>query len=177
MARRYLMTLGALLIGLSSFAQPADAQNRTPDRRVITSTGLVRLRPGKAVRMSLVEIDGKRAKRQATLRVIDDRRRTVSTKRGDVSPTKALFLDLKRSNISESYPSAFPVRFEAEIICSDREYGPTLTVEVFDEQSGRIESVDDCGNPCCPTCGPPLPLPAIPSCPTLEFPITSGSNR
>ncbi|MEM7679062.1 MAG: hypothetical protein AAF449_24050 [Myxococcota bacterium] len=176
MAKRYPMLLSALLIALSSLpVQLAHAQ-REPDRRVVTSTGLVRVRPGKAIRMSLVEIDGKRTKRKATLRVVDDRRQVVSLKRGDVSPTKALFLDLKRSNISQAEPSAVPLRFEAEIICTGHEYGPALTIELFDARTGEIENVDYCGNPCCPTCGPPLPLPAIPSCPTLELPLTSGTR-
>ena len=177
MARHSAITLSMVFVGLSSLATPnAHAQSQTGPRRVIASIGVVRIQPGQAVRVSLVESEATRDPRNATLRVIDGRRQILSAKSGNVSPTKALFLDVRRSDIPSTSPQAFPAQFEADFSCGPREYGPTFTVELYDQRTGKIRSAETCGNPCCPACAPRLPLPGIPSCPTRELPLTSAPN-
>ena len=169
--RTWLCTAVLALATPVALANDTAEASKTGTRPTAISTGLISLRSGKAVRISLVELDEKRLPRAARLSVIDDGRRVLRKVEGMVEPTKALFLELPHREIPAAIP-LIPVRFRLDIECEADEAGPVMSVELYDEAKGTIESTSSCGNPCCKNCDPSEHPWVIPMCIPVADTIT-----
>ena len=144
------LLLFAAALGLTGDASGDPiAQAGEDGGRVWLSTGLVTFRPGRAVRVNVVETDSGRAPRTVRVSIRDGERRLVRETIGEVTPTKPLFLDLARREVPPG--SEVAIRTEFELACEgEDDSGPVTTMELFEVATGTIEDVTTCGCPCCP---------------------------
>jgi hypothetical protein len=125
--------------------------------RIAVSTGLLTFRPGRAVRLNVVEVDGNRPPRQVRLSIIDGERRVLRQTIALLTPTRPVFLDLPKREVPPpgGDPDPLPIRAEFEFSCDGTsDSGPITTLEVLDTASFAVEATSACG---CPCCGPTLP--------------------
>jgi hypothetical protein len=153
-----ILALAAVALTGDASSEPVSDPASTP-RWVSVSTGLVTLRPGRALRASAVEVDGTRSTREVRLSVIDGKRRVLRQTTGQLTPTAPVFLDLARNEIPPGNdPPWVPVRLEVRIACDDdlAESGPITSLEVYNTATSAIELSNVCGCPCCEA-GPTVP--------------------
>lgn len=152
-----VLALVAVALTGDASSEPVADRAGTP-RWVSVSTGLVTLRPGRAVRLSAVEVDGNRSAREVRLFVLDGARRVLRQTVQQLTPTAPAFLDLARNEIPPGNdPPGLPIRAEVRFVCpvDDGDSGPVTSLEVYNLVTSEIESSSSCGCPCCgPTTSP-----------------------
>ena len=145
-----VLALAAVALTGDASSEP-DTEKVSATRWVSVSTGLVTFRPGKALRVSAVEVDGSRSTREARLSILDGKRRVRSQIIGQLTPLAPIFLDLARSQVPPGGdPAALPIRAEYQFPCDgDTDSGPITSLEVYDTATQATEATIACGCPCC----------------------------
>ncbi|HTE54436.1 MAG TPA: hypothetical protein VK698_26465 [Kofleriaceae bacterium] len=150
------------LTGDASSEPVSDSVSTT--RWVSVSTGLMTFRPGRALRVSAVEVDGSRPAREVRLFVIDGKRRVLRQTVEQLTPNAPVFLDLARNEIPPgSDPPGLPIRAEYKLPCPDDDPGPVTSFEIYNTATSETEVSSACGCPCCPR-GPTVPPPVQVDC-------------
>jgi hypothetical protein len=161
LSRRLPFWVGtAALVVAAAFALAGDARSGPIAPAVAdwvnVESGLMSLRTGRAVRLSVVEVDGTRTSRRAHLTVRDGQGRILREVNELVTPLRPLFLDLgKHEAPPGSDPNALPIRAEFKFPCVDPgDSGLITMVEIYNPSSSAVEASSSCG---CPCCGPTVP--------------------
>ena len=156
-----VLALAALLLSGDASSEPVPDRASTT-RWVSVSTGLMTFRPGRALRVSAVEVDGTRSAREVRVSVIDGKRRVLRQTVEQLTPNAPVFLDLGRNEIPPGNdPPGLPIRAEYKFVCDDDDSGPSLTVEIYNPVTSETEVSSGCG---CPCCYPTIPTGVVPSC-------------
>ena len=143
--------LALVAVGLTGDASSEPVTDRVSTTRwVSVSTGLVTLRPGRALRVSSVEVDGNRAAREVRVSVIDGKRRVLRQTVEQLTPSAPVFVDLARNEIPPGNdPPGLPIRAEYKFPCFVDDSGPITSFEVYNPATSAIEASSACGCPCC----------------------------
>lgn len=144
-----VLALAAVALTGDASSEPA-ADRAAGTQWVSASTGLMTLRPGRAIRLSTVEVDGARSSREVRLSIIDGKRRVLRETVEQLTPGAPVFLDLGRNEVPPGTdPPGLPIRAEWKFVCPVDDSGPVTSVEIFNVVTGEAEVSSACGCPCC----------------------------
>lgn len=144
-----VLALAAVALTGDASSEPV-ADRAAGTRWVSVSTGLVTLRPGRALRLSTVEVDGNRSSREVRLSIIDGKRRVLRQTIDQLTPSAPVLLDLARNEVPPGTdPPGLPIRAEYKFVCPDDDSGPITSFEIYNLATSETEASSACGCPCC----------------------------